>query len=189
MLSAVKGHLPQLERFDVDILADASDDLIMPLDIFAVAPELHTITMQYNIDSSDWDIPWGQLRCLHFNLYFFMSLSWILQECSNLVRCTVEIYRMDNNLDQLDHSSIVSLHLLLHIEEHALQDLDITQPLGAGFVLTLPQNAVASMLDRSSCNLQHLHLFWVGCSPFHMLHGVHPVLSFDLTEATFMIQE
>ena len=28
-----------------------------------------------------------------------------------------------------------------------------------------------------------------GCSPFYMLHGVHPVLPFDLTEATFMIQE
>jgi hypothetical protein len=27
-----------------------------------------------------------------------------------------------------------------------------------------------------------------GCSPFYMLHGVHPVLPFDLTEATFMIQ-
>jgi hypothetical protein len=74
MLSAVKGHLPQLERFDVDILADASDDIVVPLDIFAVAPKLHTITMQYNIDSSDWDIPWGQLRCLHFNPYFSMSL-------------------------------------------------------------------------------------------------------------------
>jgi len=173
MLSAVKGHLPQLERFDVDILGDTSDDLAMPSDIFAVAPKLHTITMQHNIDSSDWDVPWGQLRCLHFSLYFAMSLPWVLQECSNLVRCTVEIYRMDNNLDHLDHSSIVSLHLLLHVEEHldvlfniltlrALQDLDITQPLGAGFALTLPQNAVASMLDRSSCNLQRLRLFWVG---------------------------
>jgi len=27
-----------------------------------------------------------------------------------------------------------------------------------------------------------------GCSPFYMLHGVHPVLPFDLTEATFMIE-
>jgi len=27
-----------------------------------------------------------------------------------------------------------------------------------------------------------------GFSPFYMLHGVHPVLPFDLTEATFMIQ-
>jgi len=26
-----------------------------------------------------------------------------------------------------------------------------------------------------------------GCSPFYVLHGVHPVLPFDLTEATFMI--
>jgi hypothetical protein len=27
-----------------------------------------------------------------------------------------------------------------------------------------------------------------GFSPFYMLHRVHPVLPFDLTEATFMIQ-
>jgi hypothetical protein len=46
MLSAVKGHLPQLERFDADILGDPSDGFDIPLDIFEVAPKLHTITMQ-----------------------------------------------------------------------------------------------------------------------------------------------
>jgi len=54
MLSAVKGHLPQLERFNVEILGDEPDDgFTIPLDIFEVAPKLHTITMQFNIDSSE----------------------------------------------------------------------------------------------------------------------------------------
>jgi len=174
MLSAVKGHLPQLERFDADILGDEPDDgFSIPLDIFETAPKLHTITMQYNLDSSQWLVPWGQLRCLHFNLHFPMSLPWILQECSNLVRCIVDIYHMDNSLEDLDHASIASLHLLLHFRNdldilfniltlRALQDLDIARPLDAGSTMTLPQNAVASMLDRSSCNLQRLRLFCVG---------------------------
>jgi hypothetical protein len=177
MLSAVKGHLPQLERLDVDVLGDDDDDdddgFSIPLDIFETAPKLHTITMQYNLDSSDWLVPWQQLRCLHFNLHFPMSLPWILQECSNLVRCTVDIYHMDDSLDDLDHASIASLHLLLRVRNdldvlfntltlRALQDLDIARPLDAGSTVTLPQNAVASMLDRSSCNLQRLRLFDVG---------------------------
>jgi len=102
-----------------------------------------------------------------------MSLPWILQECPNLVRCTVDIYRMDDTLDDLDHASIASLHLLLRVRNdldvlfniltlRALQDLDIARPFDAGSTVTLPQNAVASMLDRSSCNLQRLRLFRVG---------------------------
>jgi hypothetical protein len=170
MLSAVKGHLPQLERFDIDVLGDPPDDGInIPWDIFEVAPKLHTITMQHNIDSSDWLIPWGQLRCFHFSLHWAMSLPWILRECSNLARCTVDVYSMYNTLDDLDHPSLASLHLVLRVRRHldvlfnsltlrALHDLDISRPLGADSILVLPQNAVASMLDRSSCNLQRLRL-------------------------------
>jgi hypothetical protein len=169
MLSAVKGHLPQLERFNVEALGDPSDEVSIPLDIFEVAPKLHTIMMGYNIDSSDLLVPWGQLKCLHFNLHFALSLPWILQECSNLARCTIDIYDLDDALDDLDHSYLESLHLLLHVEGHldvlfdiftlrALRDLDIAGPSGSISILTLPQNAVASMLDRSSCNLQRLRL-------------------------------
>jgi hypothetical protein len=80
---------------------------------------------------------------------------------------------MYNTLDNLDHSSLASLHLVLHVRRHldvlfdsltlrALQDLDIARPLSADATLVLPQNAVASMLDRSSCNLQRLRLCCVG---------------------------
>ena len=173
MLLAVKGNLPQLERFNLDVMGDPSEGFDIPLDIFEVAPKLHTIMMQYNLDPSEWLLPWGQLRCFHFNLHFAMSLPWILESCSNLARCTIHIYSLDDALDDLDHSSLVSLHLLLHVKEHldvlfniftlrALQDLDIARPLSTDFTLVLPQNAVASMLDRSSCNLQRLRLFWVG---------------------------
>jgi hypothetical protein len=173
MLSDVKGHLPQLEKIDVDVLRDPSDVFDIPLDIFEVAPKLHTITMKYNLDSSDWLVPWGQLKCLHFNLHFSLILPWILESCPNLARCTIDVYDLDDALDDLDHSSLESLHLLLHIKAHldvlfnsltlrALHDLDIARPLGADSTLTLPQNAVASMLDRSSCNLQRLRLFCVG---------------------------
>lgn len=173
MLSAVKGQLPQLERLDAEILGDLPDDgFNIPLDIFKVAPKLHTITMQSNVDSSDWLVPLKQLRSFHFNLHFAMSFPWILQECSNLKCCTVDICSMYNTLDDLDHSSLVSLHLVLHIRGHldvlfnsltlrALQDLDVSQPLDADSTLVLPQNAVASMLDRSSCNLQRLRLCYV----------------------------
>jgi hypothetical protein len=49
-----------------------------------------------------------------------------------------------------------------HVTLRSLQDLDIARHLGAHSTLALPQNAVASMLDRSSCNLQRLRLFCVG---------------------------
>jgi hypothetical protein len=173
MLSAVKGHLPQLEKIDVDVSGNPSDDYDIPLDIFEVAPKLHTITMQYNVDSSDWLVPWDQLKCLHFNLHFPMSLPWILESCPNLARCTVDVYRLDDTLDNLDHSSLASLHLIQFVEEYldvlfniltlrALRDLDIAGPSRSNPSLVLPQNAVASMLDRSSCNLQRLRLFCVG---------------------------
>jgi hypothetical protein len=171
MLSAVKGHLPQLEIFDVEVLGDPSDVYWIPFDIFEVAPKLHTITMQYNIDVADWLVPWEQLKCFHFNLHFPTSLFWILETCRNLTRCTVDVYRMDDTLDNIDHSSLASFHLLLHVKEdldvlfniltlRALQDLDISAE--STLTLTLPQNVVASMLDRSSCNLQRLRLFRVG---------------------------
>jgi hypothetical protein len=59
MLSALKGHLPQLEKFDVDILGDPYGDFDIPLDMLEVAPKLHTVTMRYNGDSSNWLVPWG----------------------------------------------------------------------------------------------------------------------------------
>jgi hypothetical protein len=174
MLSAVKGHLPQLERFDIDVFENPIDGFTIPPDIFEVTPKLHTITMHYYPESTDWLIPWGQLRCLHFNLYFPMDLARVLQQCSNLARCTIDIYNFDLHgvLDDLDHSCLKSLHLLLRVQDYlrvlfdiltlrALRDLDIARPLGAGSTLTLPRNAVASMLDRSSCNLQRLRLFCV----------------------------
>ena len=48
------------------------------------------------------------------------------------------------------------------IQHHNLQDLNLAWSLSADSTLMLPQNAVALMLDRSSCNLQHWHLFVVG---------------------------
>jgi hypothetical protein len=173
MLSAVKGHLPQLERFDVDIPGDPSNGLDIPFNIFEVAPKLHTITIQVSLNPSNWLVPWGQLRCFHFNLDFGLGLAWVLEACPNLIRCTIDIYTLYEALDHFDHSSLASLHLLPHVEEHldvlfnsltlrALQDLDIALPLSACPTIALPQNAVASMLDRSSCNLQRLRLSCVG---------------------------
>jgi hypothetical protein len=96
-----------------------------------------------------------------------------LEACSNLARCTIDVYALHDPLDKLDHPSLASLHLLLHMKKHldvlfniltlrALQDLDIARPLGVDSTPALPENAVASMLDRSSCNLQRLRLFCVG---------------------------
>jgi len=91
----------------------------------------------------------------------------------NLVRCTVDFGDSPDTLDDLDHSSLESLHLILRFHKfyldvlfnnltlRALQDLDIAGPLGAKQTPALPQNAVASMLNRSSCNLQRLRLFCI----------------------------
>ena len=182
MLLAVKGQLPQLERFDVgvledvDVSVDSSDDspyvYDIPLEIFQVAPKLHTVTMQDQIEASEWLVPWEQLRCLQFHLHLPAILPLLLPTCPNLARCTIHVYLMYDALDSLDHSSLASLHLLLHggpnlhalfnsLTLRSLQDLDIALALGE-YTLTLPQTAVASMLDRSSCNLQRLRLFRVG---------------------------
>jgi len=45
-----------------------------------------------------------------------------------------------------------------------------------------PQVPLAFFADRVTISSV------TGFSPFYMLHGVHPVLPFDLTEATSMIQ-
>ena len=177
MLWDAKGHLPQLERFDADCLGEPLDglDTNVPSDIFQIAPKLHTITMRNNLHPSDWLVPWGQLRCFNFNLHVHLGSPTVLEACSNLNRCTIDVCSLDDTLDHLDHSSLVSLHLILHVKKHldvlfniltfrALQDLDIVRPLAENATLALPQNAVASMLDRSSCNLQRLRLFRIGIS-------------------------
>jgi hypothetical protein len=51
MLLAIKGRLPQFEKFDVDVLGDPSDDSDILLDIFEVAPKLHIMTTQYRIEA------------------------------------------------------------------------------------------------------------------------------------------
>ncbi|KAJ7584387.1 hypothetical protein C8J56DRAFT_1090058 [Mycena floridula] len=79
-LDQIKGRLPLLEAFHWENSRE-----LLPLDdeTFAVAPQLHRLTMPHPYQHS---FPWSQLQYLEMD----QATSSILQHCSNLVECDVK---------------------------------------------------------------------------------------------------
>jgi len=179
--SNIKTHLALLQHLKLGIFyAHHLSSCNCPLDIFKDAPRLHSLSIWVEFDEPipyfTLKLPWSQLKQLHVMGWSRENSVKTLQKCTNLVHFT---YKLDAwaAYGRMDETSVAfPSEDLVYLP--CLQSIDLYEQKGRGFDFLLDHLMVSalrdvtvggqfspiachqftSLLQRSSCYVQNLHL-------------------------------
>ncbi|KAF8158429.1 hypothetical protein B0H34DRAFT_457687 [Crassisporium funariophilum] len=137
---------------------------------FEVAPRLRSVTL-FGIAMESLQLPWGQLEDVSVSC---RNAAQLLQICPHLRRCTLNHAIVKGALpDRIQHDHLQSLAIYAYRQTRGLQDPyyawlgSLILPVLHELIIHFPEDLhmglkvlhmIPSLVTRSSCNLQHLHL-------------------------------